>query len=141
VANPDPEASKLEVRSGEPQSPEAEAPPQVEQRRATRYDFGAAAELTIWGRADLESGQVVVALVRGLNAYGCFMKTCKRLPVGAQVMLRMTHSEMRFSATGRVVHQTKDGVGFEFTEIGPVDRERLEALLATPHKRESQRAA
>jgi hypothetical protein len=140
VASKNLEAVRPKVPGGEPQSADAEAPPQVEHRRATRYDFGGVAELMIWERADLESGQVVVALVRGLNLYGCFMKTRRQLPVGAKVMLRMTHSETRFSATGRVVHQAKDGVGFEFTEIGPADRERLEELLATPRKQRSQRA-
>jgi Tfp pilus assembly protein PilZ len=94
-------------------------------RRAARYYFGGVVELT-----DLESGRMIVALVRALNFYGCFVKTDQSFQVGAALLLTMTHSGSHFSASGRVVNQTETGIGVEFTAIEPPDRERLEECLA-----------
>lgn len=96
----------------------------AELRRATRYYFGGVVEMI-----DLESGRMIVALVRGLNLYGCFVKTDQSFHLGAKVVLKMTHSGSYFSACGRVVNQTEIGIGVEFTEIEPIDRSRLEDCL------------
>ena len=94
-------------------------------RRAARYYFGGVVELT-----DLESGRMIVALVRALNLYGCFVKTNQSFKLGAALLLRMTHSGAHFSARGRVVNQTEIGIGVEFTAIEQADRARLEDCLA-----------
>jgi len=94
-------------------------------RRATRYYFGGVVELT-----DLESGRMLVALVRSLSLYGCFVKTDQSFRLGAKLVLKMTHSGSQFSAHGRVVNQTEVGIGVEFTEIDPIDRSHLEECLA-----------
>ena len=101
-----------------------EPPPCTDQRRAPRYHFGGVAELT-----DLESGRMMVALVRTLSLFGCFVKT-RSFRVGAKVKLTITDSGSHFSALGRVANQRDDGVGIEFTDLGPMDRARLEERLA-----------
>ena len=104
--------------------PGLEGPPCTDQRRAPRYHFGGVAELT-----DLESGPMIVALVRNLSLFGCFVKT-KSFQVGAKVKLTITDSGSHFSALGGVANQRDDGVGIEFTDLGPMDRAGLEECLA-----------
>lgn len=94
-------------------------------RRARRYYFGGAGELT-----EVESGRMLVALVRTLSLRGCFVKTDKSFRAGAKVMLKITDSGSHFSATGRIASQTHDGIGIEFTEIGAIDQAPLEHCLA-----------
>lgn len=94
-------------------------------RRATRYYFGGVVELI-----HLDSGRMIVALVRSLSLYGCFVKTSQPFRLGAKLMLRMTHAGTHFSAKGQVANQTEVGIGVEFTEIDPVDQSRLQACLA-----------
>ena len=105
--------------------PETEPTLFANPRRAHRYYFGGAVELT-----ELDSGRLLVALVRTLSIYGCFVKTDKTFQAGSKVMLRITNSEAHFSATARIVSQTNDGIGVEFTGIGPTDQTRLEDCLA-----------
>ena len=71
----------------------------------------------------------MVARVRTLSLYGCFVKTDKSLPMGGKVRLTITDSGSHFSAIGRVASQANDGVGIEFTGIGPIDQARLEDCL------------
>jgi len=104
--------------------PRLEPPPFTDQRRAPRYYFGGVAELT-----DLESGRMIVALVRTLSLFGCFVKT-KSFQVGARVKVTITDSGSHFSALGRVANQREDGVGIEFTDIEPIDQAGLEERLA-----------
>ena len=94
-------------------------------RRAPRYHFGGAVELT-----DLESGRTTVALVRTLSLFGCFVKTDKSFQMGAKVKLTITDSGAHFSALGRVANQRDDGVGIEFTDLEPIDQACLEERLA-----------
>jgi PilZ domain-containing protein len=94
-------------------------------RRAPRYYFGGAVELL-----EVESGRMLVARVQALSLYGFFVKTDKSFRAGAKVMLKITDSGSQFSAMGRIANQANDGMGIEFTEIGPTDRSRLEDCLA-----------
>ncbi len=94
-------------------------------RRATRYYFGGVVEL-----AEIESGRMMVALIRSLSLYGCFVKTGQCFRLGAKLLLKMTHGGSHFSANGHVVNQTEIGIGVEFTDIDPADRSRLEECLA-----------
>ena len=93
-------------------------------RRAHRYDFAGAVELTV-----VESGRMLVAPVCTLSLCGCFVKTNKTFQRGTKVVLRITNLGFHFSATGRIVDLTNDGIGIEFLEIGPSDRARLEDCL------------
>jgi Tfp pilus assembly protein PilZ len=97
------------------------------ERRAPRYYFGGAAELI-----HLDSGQMIVALVRSLSLCGCFIKTEKSFGTGTNVLVKVAHSGTQFSAKGRIAYraaETDSGIGIEFTDIDATDRERLEELL------------
>jgi hypothetical protein len=97
-------------------------------RRAPRYHLGGVVELT-----DLDSGKMIVAMVRAVSLYGCFVKTEMPVKNSAPVALRIAHSGTQFSATGRVVNcigdQSSRGLGIEFTEIDANDKKGLEACL------------
>src|SRR5437879_9117663 len=105
--------------------PEIETVLLANPRRAPRHHFGGAVELT-----ELESGRTMVALVRTLSLFGCFVKTDKSFQMGAKVKLTITDSGSHFSTLGRVANQRDDGVGIEFTDLGPIDRAGLEERLA-----------
>jgi CheY-like chemotaxis protein len=105
--------------------PETEPTLFVSPRRAHRYYFGGAIELT-----DLDADRFLVARVRTLSLYGCFIKTDRTFQSGTEVMLRITNSEAHFSAMARIVSQTNDGIGVEFIAISPTDQARLEDCLA-----------
>ena len=94
-------------------------------RRAPRYYLGAAVELT-----EADSGRILVALVRVLSLYGCFVKTDQSIAIGCKVMLNITYSGFHFAATGRVITQMKDGLGIEFMKIDEANQARLEDCLA-----------
>jgi PilZ domain-containing protein len=102
---------------------------QTQVRRAPRYYLGGVVELT-----DLDSGRMKVALVRAVSLYGCFVKTEMPVKNSARVALKIAHSGIHFSATGRVVNcvgdQSSRGLGIEFTEIDANDKKRLAACLA-----------
>lgn len=118
--------------SDETAMPEREPIPFAMPRRAPRYYFGGAVELT-----EVESGRMLVALVRTLSLCGCFVKTNKTFKPGTKVMLTITNSELHFSALGRIVNQIDDGIGIEFRGIGPTDQARLEDCLAQLAEKEN----
>lgn len=64
---------------------------------------------------------MIVALVRALSLYGCFVKTDQSFKQNSNLLLVMTHSGSQFSANGRVVNQDEVGIGVEFTVIEPKD--------------------
>jgi two-component system chemotaxis response regulator CheY len=94
-------------------------------RRAPRYYFGAAVVLT-----EVESGRILVALVRIVSLYGCFVKTSEPIRPGSKVMLNIAYSGFHCTLMGRVVTQMNGGIGIEFTGIDPINQERLEDCLA-----------
>jgi hypothetical protein len=97
-----------------------------ERRRATRYNFGAVAEVT-----DLASQRYLVALTRDLSLSGCFIKTTTPLTEGTRVNVRITSSGAEFSATGKVSRNvTTEGMGIEFIEITPGEQAILQKWLA-----------
>jgi hypothetical protein len=96
-----------------------------ERRGATRYNFGAIAEVV-----DLDGRGEVVSLTRDLSYSGVFVKTTTPLPTGTPVRVRITHSGAEFAATGNVTgNVTATGMGIFFTEIEPKDRAVLEKWL------------
>lgn len=105
--------------------PETEPTLFASPRRAHRYYFGGAVELT-----EVESGRMLVARVRTLSQFGCFVKTDRTFRAGAKVTLKIINSGFHVSATARIVSQTNDGIGIEFIEVGPTDQARLEDCLA-----------
>ena|SRR5207302_7871389 len=89
-----------------------------ERRGATRYNFGAIAEVI-----DLDGRGEVVSLTRDLSFSGVFVKTTAPLPTGTRVRVRITHSGAEFAAIGNVTgNVTPTGMGIVFNEIEASDR-------------------
>lgn len=94
----------------------------------TRYNFGAIAQVI-----DLDSREDVIAVTRDLSFSGCFIKTNSPFPRGRVVIVRITCLGADFAATGTVTGNiTWEGMGIEFTKIGPKDQAVIEQWL-DPH--------
>jgi hypothetical protein len=97
-----------------------------EGRGATRYNFGAIAEVI-----DLDQPDALVSLTRDLSLSGCFVKTTTPYPEGTRVRVRIIHSGGEFVAVGNVTaNVTATGMGIAFTEIEPGDQAILERWLS-----------
>ena len=97
----------------------------MERRQMTRYDFGAIAEVV-----DLDSREDMIVVTRDLSFSGCFVKTRTPFRAGTEVRLRIAYGGSDFAASGMVTgHITREGMGIEFTEMGPRDRAIIEEWL------------
>jgi hypothetical protein len=97
----------------------------VERRGATRYNFGAIAEVI-----DLDQSRELVSLTRDLSFSGVCVKTTTPFPTGTRVRVRITHSGADFAAIGNVTaNVTPTGMGIVFTQIEPNDRAILQKWL------------
>ena len=104
-----------------------EAQKRIERRGATRYYFGAIAEVI-----DLDGRGELVSVTRDLSFSGVFVKTTTPLSTGTRVRVRITHSGAEFAAIGNVTaNVTPTGMGIVFIEIEANDRAILERWLAT----------
>lgn len=98
----------------------------LERRGATRYNFGAIAEVI-----DLDQTHEVVSITRDLSHSRCFVKTTLPLREGTRVRVRITHSGAQFTALGSVTaNVTATGMGIVFTQIEPGDRAIVERWLS-----------
>jgi len=89
-----------------------------ERRGATRYNFGAIAEVI-----DLDGRAEVVSLIRDLSFSGVFVKTTTPLAAGTRVRVRITYSGAQFAAVGNVTgNVTPTGMGILFTDIEASNR-------------------
>jgi PilZ domain len=105
----------------------------IERRQMTRYNFGAIAQVI-----DLDSREDVIAVTRDLSLSGCFIKTNSPFSRGSVVIVRITCLGADFAATGTVTGNiTREGMGIEFTKIGPKDQAVIEQWL-DPHPRYRQ---
>lgn len=96
-----------------------------ERRVATRYNFGAIAEVI-----DLDERDALVSLTRDLSLSGCFVQTSTPYPEGTPVRVRIFHSGTEFVAIGNVTgNVTATGMGIVFTQVQPNDRAILEEWL------------
>jgi hypothetical protein len=97
----------------------------LERRGATRYNFGAIAEVI-----DLDQPDELVSLTRDLSLSGCFVMTTTPLPKGTRVRVRIMRSDGEFTAIGNVTaNVTPTGMGIAFTQLEPNDRAILERWL------------
>jgi hypothetical protein len=98
----------------------------LERRAATRYNFGAIAEVI-----DLDEPDELVSLTRDLSSSGCFVLTTTPFPQGTRVRVRIMSSGGEISAIGSVTSNvTPAGMGIAFTHIDSSDRTLLERWLA-----------
>jgi PilZ domain-containing protein len=96
-----------------------------ERRSATRYNFGAIAEVI-----DLDKRDALVSLTRDLSLSGCFVQTTTPYPEGTTVRVRIIHSGAEFLAVGKVsANVTATGMGIAFTQIQSNDRAILKRWL------------
>jgi hypothetical protein len=97
----------------------------IDRREATRYYFGAVAEVI-----NLDSCVAIVSVIRNLSLSGCFIKTKEPFSQGAEVRLRITSSGADFAAVGKVTSiLPSEGMGIEFIQIQPKDRALLQLWL------------
>jgi hypothetical protein len=97
----------------------------VERRGATRYNFGAIAEVI-----DINQSRELISVSLDLSASGCFVKTTTPFPTGTRVRVQVTHSGEVFTALGGVTDNvTATGMGIAFTQIEPNDRAILDRWL------------
>ncbi len=95
-------------------------------RRFARQSIDASARVQ-----DLGAWSENVVVTSDLSAGGCFLKTTKPLAQGSHVRVRITHKGQEFTAVAKVTQNVRpDGMGIEFVEIGPRDRDILENWLA-----------
>jgi hypothetical protein len=111
--------------SSAPLSAETNAIQENDRRHATRYNFGAIAEIV-----DIRLRRELVAVTRDLSLSGCFLSTTTPLAKGTEVRVRITSSGAEFRAAGKVTgNVTSAGMGVEFVEIAPSDKAVIEKWL------------
>ncbi len=99
---------------------------EFDRRGATRYNFGAIAEVI-----DLDQPDELVSLTRDLSVSGCFVLTTTPMPKGTRVRVRIKSSGAEVTAIGNVTpNVTPRGMGIAFTEIEQNDRATLERWLS-----------
>ncbi len=90
-----------------------------------RHPFGGVAELLA-----VYSNTYIIGSINELSRFGCFVQTCKILPVGTKVTLKVTHGGSEFNTLGEVIHILFNrGMGIQFGATGPKDEELLENWL------------
>ena len=97
-----------------------------ERRRAARYYFGGAAEVT-----NVESGKYTVCKVTNLSRTGCFVKTAHPFAAGTDVQLKITHNRRRLELPGKVATaQANEGMAIAFGTLSHDGELVLETWLA-----------
>ena len=94
------------------------------QRRSPRYSFVVSAEVT-----DANS-RTVVARLRNLNLYGCYIEMANPLPEGESIAIKVSAGKTAFQARGRVIYSDPNtGSGVEFQGVEPHYQAVLEEWL------------
>jgi PilZ domain len=84
-----------------------------ERRRAPRYPFIADAEVI-----ETASDTKLSAKTSDLSIGGCFLDMLNPSPVGTEIRVRISHANITFTASGRVVFGLPPmGMGVAFTSI------------------------
>ena len=94
-------------------------------RSAPRYLFTATAEVR-----EVHSGTSIIMRCSDLSAEGCYLDTISPFPLGAAVVVRITHGGRQFEAAAVVANSHfQMGMGLAFTEIGQEYRGVLRSWL------------
>lgn len=101
------------------------------QRRSPRCSFVLTAEVTD------EGSRTLIARIRNLNLYGCYIELRDPLAERSSVTIKVTAGKTVFQARGRVVYSDRsNGSGVEFEGIAQPYRAVLqEWLTETPNGR------
>ena len=109
-------------------------PPQRERRRHPRYP----AHLQVDYRQG--DGHFLFAYVENISEMGIFLQTEEPLPVGTELVVRFQQGERPLQLRGRVVWinparrdgtDLNPGMGIQFVELQPEERERLVQIVKT----------
>jgi PilZ domain len=96
----------------------------INQRRSPRCSFVVTAEVTD------ESARTVIARLRNLNLYGCYIETASPLPERSQITVKVSAGKTVFQARGIVIYSDPNaGSGVEFQGVEPKYQAVLEEWL------------
>ncbi|HXN53374.1 MAG TPA: PilZ domain-containing protein [Candidatus Acidoferrum sp.] len=100
----------------------------TELRRSPRVPFIASAEIM-----EVNTEIRLSARTGDLSRHGCYMDMVNPLPQGTAVKIAIAHGERTLCAIAGVVYsQTPLGMGLEFRDIDPAERDKLEQWLDSP---------
>jgi hypothetical protein len=95
-------------------------------RQASRGPLVVDVEVT-----DRQSGIQIKERSNDLSLYGCRVTTATPLPVGTNVMLKVTYKDRQIIAFGKVMYGRRDiGMGIVFTAMEPKSQKILEDWFA-----------
>ena len=96
----------------------------INQRRSPRSSFVVTAEITD------ETSRTVIARLRDLNLYGCYIEMMNPLAQGASLSIKVSAGKGGFQARGRVIYSDPNtGSGVEFQGLEPQYQAILEEWL------------
>lgn len=78
-----------------------------------RYEFTALAVIV------MPSGEEITARVSNISYGGCLLLTTRKLPIGAELTVKIHTFDQEFEAPVRVVHSGENHVGMMFGKITP----------------------
>jgi PilZ domain-containing protein len=94
------------------------------QRRSPRCSFVVTAEVMD------ENSRTLVARLRNLNLYGCYIELSNPLPEQSSVSIKVAAGKTVFQARGRVIYSDANaGSGVEFQGVEPDSQAVLETWL------------
>src|SRR5215467_1319755 len=94
------------------------------QRRSPRVFFVVTAEIVD------ENSRTLIARLRNLNLYGCYIELGNPLPEGSSITVRVTAGKTVFQARGRVIYSDVNaGSGVEFQHVERNSQAVLESWL------------
>jgi PilZ domain len=95
-----------------------------DQRRSPRATFVVTAEVTD------EHSSTVVARLRNLNLYGCYVEMHSPVPEGSTLLIKVSAGKTVFQARGHVIYSDpNEGSGVEFQRVEPAYQAILEEWL------------
>jgi PilZ domain len=93
-------------------------------RRSPRSSFVVTADVTP------ENSRTVIARLRNLNLYGCYVETSNPLAEGSSLTIKVSAGTTFFQARGRVIYSDPNaGSGVEFQDVEPRYQSILEEWL------------
>ena len=95
------------------------------QRRSPRCSFVLTAEVIN------ENSRTLIARLRNLNLYGCYLEVGKPLAAQSSITIKVTAGKAVFQARGRIVYSDRNnGSGVEFEGVAQPYREVLRDWIA-----------
>jgi hypothetical protein len=71
---------------------------------------------------DTDSSEVLIAPTGDLSRFGSFIETSTPLPRARRIRIKVAHAGEIFSAYGKVVYHTNEGMGIAFTTVEKEER-------------------